>query len=88
MPAKYKLLSQLRKSLALLEHRKFMIPRYVEQDEKWLGKNHYSMDMIPEIEFQIEEMKAAIAGIEELKRKRRVVCGDTDHGGKEVSDAD
>lgn len=75
MALKYKLLSQLRKSLSTLEHRKFMIPKYVNQDAAWAGKNHYSMDMIPEIEFQIEEMKAAIQGIEDLKmRKRKEVC--------------
>lgn len=71
MALKYKLLSQLNRSLNTLEHRKMMIPRYCDQSKHWAGENHYSMDMIPEIEFQIEEMKAAIQGIEELKKRKR-----------------
>lgn len=69
------LYQQLTKSLMVLEQRKMMIPRYINQSG-WLGKNHYSMDMIPPIEKQIEELKAAVRGIEEwrkLKRKARGV---------------
>lgn len=84
MALKYKLLSQLKQSLKLLKHRKEMILKYVNQNSEWAGKNHYSMEMIPEIEFQIEEMEAAINGIEMLKHqkiwekvleKRKGCCG-------------
>lgn len=68
---KYALLSQLRKSLILLEDRKRMIPKYCHQSNNWAGKNHYSMDMIPELELQIGEMKAAIKGIEKWKREKK-----------------
>ena len=67
-PVKYPLLSQLKKSLVLLKHRKEMIPKYVNQKEAFAGKNHYSMDMIPQVQSQIDEMKAAIEGIEEWKK--------------------
>lgn len=52
----------LTKRLEQLDHRKMMIPRYVE-NKAWSGKNHYSLDMIPGIEKDIEETKAAIKGI-------------------------
>lgn len=48
-----------------------MIPKYANQDKEWTGKNHYSMDMIPELDFQIQEMEAAIHGIEMLKLEQR-----------------
>jgi len=64
------LYQQLTTSLMLLEQRKMMIPRYINQPG-WLGKNHYSMDMIPPIEKQIEELKAAIRGIEEWRKSKR-----------------
>lgn len=41
-----------------------MIPRYVENNKAWAGKNHYSLDMLPPIEKQIAETKAAISGID------------------------
>lgn len=47
-----------------------MIPKYVNQDKEWAGKNHYSMDMIPGLDFQIQEMEAAIAGIEKMKKAK------------------
>lgn len=70
-PLKYPLLSQLKKSLVLLKHRKEMIPKYVNQSEAFAGKNHYTMDMIPQVQSQIDEMKAAIDGIEEWKKSLR-----------------
>lgn len=79
MALKYKLLSQLKKSLEHLKNRKMMIPRYCDQSKHWAGENHYSMDMIPEIEFQIEEMKAAINGIELLKKQKRNESIPPDH---------
>lgn len=54
--------------LEQLEHRKMMIPRYVENNKAWSGKNHYSLDMIPGIEKEIEETKAAIKGIGEWEK--------------------
>lgn len=69
MKAKYALLSQLRKSLLLLEHKRDMLPKYVNQSEAWAGKNHYSLDMLPGLEFQIDEMNAAIQGIEAWKKE-------------------
>lgn len=58
------------KRLEQLDHRKMMIPRYVE-NEAWSGKNHYSLDMIPGIEKEIEETKAAIKGIGEWEASER-----------------
>jgi hypothetical protein len=48
-----------------------MIPRYCDQSKFWNGPNHYSLGMIPEIEKQIEETKAAIKGIEIWRTERR-----------------
>ena len=69
MKPKYALLSQLRKSLRLLQHRRDMLPKYVNQPDAFTGTNHYSMDMMPGLEFQIDEMKAAIQGIESWKKE-------------------
>lgn len=68
---KYPLLSQLRNNVRLLEHRRDMIPKYVNQSEHWSGKNHYHLDMIPALQWQIDELNAAIRGIEEWKEKNR-----------------
>jgi len=68
------LYQQLNKSLAVLEQRKMMIPRYINQPN-WLGKNHYSMDMIPKIQKQIDEIKAAIEGIEIWRKSKRKYNG-------------
>ena len=68
--SKKTLYQQLKLSLRLLQHRKMMIPRYVNQPY-FLGENHYSMDMIPPLEKQIEEMKAAIRGIEQWRKEKR-----------------
>ena len=64
------LYQQLNKSLAILEQRKMMIPKYINQPN-WLGHNHYSMDMIPKLEKQIDELKAAINGIK-IWRKNKI----------------
>jgi hypothetical protein len=66
---KYALLSQLRKSIKVLKHRRDMIPKYVDQDLLFTGKSHYTMDMIPELDLQIAEMNAAIRGIEKWKKE-------------------
>jgi hypothetical protein len=71
MPKKTTLLYQLKKSLTLLEHRKMMIPSYCDQSKSWSGKNHYSLDMIPELDKEIAEMKAAIQGIKHWKRSKK-----------------
>jgi hypothetical protein len=65
---KYPLLSQLRKNVRLLEHRRDMIPTYVNQPGVWRNGNPYRMDMIPALQWQIDELKAAIRGIEEWKK--------------------
>lgn len=54
---------ELENRLAQLENRKMMIPRYVDNNRSWSGKNHYSLNMLPEIQLQIDETKAAIGGI-------------------------
>lgn len=54
---------ELENRLLQLENRKMMIPRYVDNNRSWSGKNHYSLDMLPEIQQQIDETKAAITGI-------------------------
>jgi hypothetical protein len=56
--------SELIKRLDQLEHRKMMIPRYVDVNRKWSGKCHYSLDMLPPLQKLIDETKAAIAGID------------------------
>jgi hypothetical protein len=66
--------AELTNRLAQLENRVMMIPRYVENNKAWSGKNHYTMDMIPPLKNQIEETKAAIAGIDrwrEIKRQMK-----------------
>lgn len=63
--------AQLCENVALLEHRVMMIPRYCDQSYHWNGHNHYTMDMIPPIQQQIEETKAAIAGIEQWRKSKR-----------------
>jgi hypothetical protein len=65
------LYSTLSKALKHLENKKMMIPKYCDQSKNWLGKNHYSLDMIPEIQKQIDETKAAIKGIEEWRKEKR-----------------
>lgn len=64
---------ELEARLGQLEHRKMMIPRYVKNNKAWSGKNHYSLDMIPPIQKQIDETKAAIKGIEEWNAKKEKV---------------
>lgn len=45
-----------------------MIPRYIERNKSWAGKNHYTKDMIPPIKKEIEETKAALWGIERWRK--------------------
>lgn len=54
----------LKDRLYQLEHRKMMIPRYVERPGKFLGKKDFALSDLPAIEHQIGETKAAIKGIE------------------------
>ena len=70
-PLKYPLLSQLYKSLQVLKNRREMIPKYVKQSDHWTGKNHYSLDMLPDLDRNIAEMKAAIRGIEDWKKEKQ-----------------
>jgi len=72
----YTLHHTLSKSLQLLEHRRMMIPRYIDRDDKFLGTNHYTLEMIPPLDKQIEEMKAAIQGIDAWRKVRRKRKGD------------
>jgi hypothetical protein len=62
---------ELENRLTQLENRKMMIPRYVKNNKAWSGKNHYTMDMIPEIQKQIDETKAAIKGINDWMAVKR-----------------
>lgn len=70
-PLKYPLLSQLYKSLQVLKNRREMIPKYVKQSDHWTGKNHYSLDMLPDLDRNIAEMEAAIQGIEDWKKSKQ-----------------
>lgn len=54
-----------------LKHKKFMLPKYVNQGEKFLGNKKYTMDMLPLIEEEIEETKAAIKGIDRWKSSKK-----------------
>lgn len=65
--------TELEKRLQQLEHRKMMIPRYVDANRNWLGKNHYSLDQLPELQKMIDETKAAIAGIDNWREINRQV---------------
>ncbi len=64
---------ELEARLGQLEHRKMMIPRYCDNQWHWAGKNPYSLDMIPAIQKQIDETKAAIKGINEWMEIERQV---------------
>jgi len=65
---------QLTLTLRVLQQRKCMIPKYINQPG-WLGNNHYSMDMIPPLEKQIEEIKAALVGIEDWRKAKGTAKG-------------
>jgi len=59
----------LQDRLAQLEHRKMMIPRYVERPQKFAGtKKDFTLDMLPQIEKEIAETRAAIKGIDEFSK--------------------
>lgn len=62
------LLKYLRDRLAQLEHRKMMIPRYIERPGNFLGKKDFSLDDIPAIQADIEETKMAIKAVELFKK--------------------
>jgi len=79
---------ELENRLAQLENRKMMIPRYVENNRAWSGKNHYSLDMIPGIQKQIDETKAAIKGINEWLEIERQVKKSQDAGRPTEEDPD
>jgi len=60
----------LQDMLAQLENRKMMIPRYVERPQKFAGrKKDFTLEMLPQIEADIEETKAAIKGIDQWKNR-------------------
>lgn len=65
--------TELHNRLLQLENRVMMIPRYVKNNKAWSGKNHYTMAMIPPLEKQIEETKAAIKGIDEWRQSIKTV---------------
>lgn len=58
----------LQDRLTQLEHRKMMIPRYVNRAGNFLGKKDFSLDDLPKIEEEIEETKAAIKGVADWKK--------------------
>lgn len=64
---------ELQKRLDQLEHRKMMLPRYVDANRNWLGKNHYSLDQLPELQKMIDETKAAIKGIDEWRKSNKTL---------------
>ena len=59
--------------LAQLEHRKMMIPRYVNRPGNFLGKKDFSLEDLPKIEEEIEETKASLKAIADLKKKLRTL---------------
>ena len=67
------LYSQLSKRLGQLEHRKMMIPRYIENNKAFLGKNPYTLEMVADIEKQIAETEAALTGIEVWREKNKQI---------------
>lgn len=66
------LLTFLQERLQQLEHRKMMIPRYVQRPGAFVGKKDFSLNDLPTIQEQIEETKAAIAGIREYRKQKSV----------------
>ncbi len=68
---KASLRSELQKRLEILCRRVEMIPNYVNNDKSWAGKNHYTLDMIPPLEAEIEETRAAIKGIDDWKAAKK-----------------
>ncbi len=65
------LISFLRDRLSQLEHRKMMIPRYIEQPGDFLGKKDFSLNDLPLIQWEIAETKAAIKAIEEYRKQNK-----------------
>ena len=63
----------LMKRLEQLNERKRMIPIYVKNPNKFLGKKDFSMKDVPVIEKEIEETVAAINGIKLIRKLKNVV---------------
>jgi hypothetical protein len=59
----------LRERIQQLEHRKMMIPRYVEQPQAFLGKKDFSLDDLPKIEEDLKECRIALCAIESMKKE-------------------
>jgi hypothetical protein len=65
------LTSFLEERLRQLNDRKFMIPRYVKQPGAFAGKKDFSLKDLPKIQEEIEETKAALAGIQKWKSAQK-----------------
>lgn len=56
-------LKYLNDKLLQLQSRHMMIPRYVKQPGQFLGKKDFSLNDLPDIEFEIGETQAAIKAV-------------------------
>lgn len=54
-----------------LDHRKMMIPRYVERPHAFAGKKDFSLEDLPRIEIEIGEAKAALKAVREFKNQTK-----------------
>lgn len=66
------LTSYLKERIQQLEHRKMMIPRYVERPEAFLGRRDFSLDDLPKIEEDLKECKFALWAIESRKKGKGI----------------
>ena len=64
------LYSELETAKMILKQRIMMIPRYCDQSKTWNGKNHYSMDMIPDLQKRVDELEAALEGIRKWRASK------------------
>ncbi|HEX8331902.1 MAG TPA: hypothetical protein VF622_04725 [Segetibacter sp.] len=62
----------LNQRIQQLEHRKMMIPRYVERPESFLGKKDFSLSDLPKIEQDLKECKFALWAIESRKKGKPI----------------
>ncbi len=62
---------ELQNRLSQLEQRKFMLPRYCDNNYTFLGIKVYSLNMLPGIQKQIDETKAALKGICDWEAKSK-----------------
>lgn len=58
--------------LPQLRDRKEMVPKYLKNPDRFLGKKDYAVKMLDGIDQEIAETKVAIAAIENLRKKQKV----------------